>query len=195
MSRLRTRRSDSESGAVLVELAILVPVLILLVLGMLEMGLAWRDSGTVTQATRQGARVVANFGDDADADLQALVSVMTVMASEAGRVEYIIIYDASAAGGEVPAGCHTGSQAGVCNTYVFSDLVNLTTSPPTNTALFQCGGAAVQWCPNARSDTFSNLDHVGVYMKVDRPWVTNIFPGDGLELSGYTVMQVEPELP
>lgn len=196
----RPRTSGDERGAVLIELAMIVPLLILIVLGMLEMGLAWRDSVNVTHASRQGARVASNLGDDPQADLQALLNVMTVMEADANRVEYVVIYDASGVG-TVPVACHSGSQPGVCNHYSAAQLANLTTNPPTNTNLFQCNPtpttptAIVRWCPASRSTDFTSPDHVGVYLKVDRPWATNIFPGDGTTLSGYTVMQLEPPAP
>lgn len=187
-------RGRGESGAVLVEMVIVLPLLMLMVLGMIEMGLAWRDSTTVNSASRQGARVASNLGDDADADLEALLSVMAVVQGLDGDVEYAVIYDASGTG-QLPLGCDTGSQPGVCNHYTAAELANLVTNPPTNTNLFQCGGPSVDWCPSGRSTQLATIDHVGVYVKVDRPWVTNIFPGDGTKLSGYTVMQLEPAAP
>ena len=193
----RTSRQEGrrrESGAVLVELVIVLPLLMLIVLGMVEMGLAWRDSTTVNQASRQGARVASNLGDDADADLEALLSVMAGLEGETGAVEYVVIYDASGTG-TIPAACHAGSVAGSCNHYTGADLANLVTNPPTNTNLFQCGGPSVAWCPSARSTQLSTIGHVGVFVRVDNPWATNIFPGDGITLSGYTVMQLEPAAP
>ncbi len=185
---------DQEAGAVLVEMVIVLPFLLLMVLGMLEMGLAWRDSATVNQASRQGARVASNLGDNADADLEALLSVMSILQGEDGTVEYVVIYDASGSG-RVPVACESASVPGSCNHYTAAELANLVTSPPTNTNLFQCGGPSVDWCPSARSTQLASIDHIGVYVKVNRSWVTNIFPGDGIDLSGYTVMQLEPAAP
>ncbi|MHA7173099.1 TadE/TadG family type IV pilus assembly protein [Arthrobacter monumenti] len=50
---------SSERGAVAVELAILLPVLLLLVLGIAEFGRAFNAQITVTHAAREGVRVMA----------------------------------------------------------------------------------------------------------------------------------------
>ena len=48
---LRRRRQDNERGAALVEMALVTPLLVLLVFGILEFGLAFRDRLTVSNAT------------------------------------------------------------------------------------------------------------------------------------------------
>ena len=110
-----------QRGAILVELALVAPVLMLIVTGMLEIGMAWNDSLTVVQATRQGARVGSHFGDDMEADRQALLAVTSVLSpEELNRVEYIVIYDASGSG-QVPDPCRTASRS-YCNRYTSTEL-------------------------------------------------------------------------
>jgi len=54
LDRLRNRRGQS-----LVEFAVVTPLLLLLVVGLMEFGRAWNVSQVVTEAARQGARIAA----------------------------------------------------------------------------------------------------------------------------------------
>ena len=53
------RRERPDRGAVAVEAALITPVLVLLVFGIIEFGLAFRDWLAVTSAVRAGARTAA----------------------------------------------------------------------------------------------------------------------------------------
>lgn len=67
MERFRMRRPGRrDEGASAVEFALVVPVLLLLVLGIIEYGLWFSDSLSTRQGVREAARqgVVANFGSD-----------------------------------------------------------------------------------------------------------------------------------
>lgn len=55
----------SERGAVAVEMAILLPILLLMVLGIIEFGRALNAQITLTNAAREGVRVMAIGNDDA----------------------------------------------------------------------------------------------------------------------------------
>ena len=62
MSRSRTRSRlapRTERGAVAVEFALIVPVLLLLVLGMIDFGRLWFTQVSLSQAAREGARLEA----------------------------------------------------------------------------------------------------------------------------------------
>jgi Flp pilus assembly protein TadG len=58
---------DSERGAAAVEFAILLPLLLMLVLGTIEFGRAYNAQITLTNAARDGARVMAISGNQAAA--------------------------------------------------------------------------------------------------------------------------------
>lgn len=57
-SRLR-RRADRDRGAVAVEFALLLPLLLLLIFGLIDFGRALNAQVTLTQAAREGARLAA----------------------------------------------------------------------------------------------------------------------------------------
>lgn len=56
-------RNDSERGAAAVEFAILLPLLLMLVLGTIEFGRAYNAQITLTNAARDGVRVMAIAND------------------------------------------------------------------------------------------------------------------------------------
>jgi Flp pilus assembly protein TadG len=61
---IRDRRvRASQDGAVAVEMAIIAPVLVLLLVGIIEFGFAFNAQLSLTQAVREGVRVGA-IGDD-----------------------------------------------------------------------------------------------------------------------------------
>lgn len=65
MNGLR-RRWKSESGAELVEFALTFPILLLVVLGIIEFGLMFREYEIITNAAREGARIRVLSAYDAD---------------------------------------------------------------------------------------------------------------------------------
>lgn len=58
VTRLR-RRVRSESGAELIEVALTLPLLLLVVLGIIEFGFLFQEYEVVTNAAREGARIAA----------------------------------------------------------------------------------------------------------------------------------------
>jgi Flp pilus assembly protein TadG len=61
----------SERGAVAVEFAILVPVLVMLLLGIMEFSRAYNAQASLSAAAREGIRVMAITGKTADATIAA----------------------------------------------------------------------------------------------------------------------------
>jgi hypothetical protein len=60
------KRWNDQSGANAVEFALVLPVLIVLLFGILYGGLAWNQALTLNQAAREGARFGATYDFDAD---------------------------------------------------------------------------------------------------------------------------------
>jgi len=54
-------RLKSQSGASAVEFALILPILLLLVFGIIEMGFALFDKGMITNASREGARTGISY--------------------------------------------------------------------------------------------------------------------------------------
>jgi hypothetical protein len=68
----RSRRASSERGAELIEFALVFPMLLLVMLGIVDFGFLFQRYEVVTNAAREGARVAILAGYDED-DVEARV--------------------------------------------------------------------------------------------------------------------------
>ena len=64
--RVSARRLRSQSGEALVEMALVLPILIVLSMGMLDFGRAFHMKSLMDQAAREGARVAVVTAPDED---------------------------------------------------------------------------------------------------------------------------------
>lgn len=207
-------RFFGDEGGVTVEMALVVPFLFLIMAGILEFGLAWRDSLSTSNAVRAAARVVSSAGDASTADHQALVALTSALADvPASEIRFAVIYDAGVNGGDVPEQCKSlgastnaiGGIPNLCNVYG-GEWLN-TTFDPFNTAPFdgQVGSAGNPRCRSGRADwSFCPLqressqrapggpDYVGVYVAINHEWVTGVFGASGLDMSDSATMRIEP---
>lgn len=178
-----------------------VPLLTVLAFGMVEFGTAWRDSLTVSSATRAGARVVSSLGDERLADYQTLLSVQSALdAVDPAAIEGVLIYDASATDGAVPAGCLPAgvprALSGQCNYYTGAQLASLDESDHSafsGTTSCDPGSWDEEWCPLTRvTSQGAGLDYVGIRVVMTHELVTGLFPISDLTITESAVMRVEP---
>lgn len=64
MSRFLHRRSRRDSGQALVEFALILPLLLLMILGLVDFARAWGFYQVITDAAREGARTVVVAWED-----------------------------------------------------------------------------------------------------------------------------------
>lgn len=189
--------ASDERGAVIVELAMIVPILITLVLGMFEVGTAWSASQTVVQASRSGARTVSQLGTFGGADQQAVLAVISTFGDDVPDIQRIIIFDASG-GADLPAGCDVaGAPTGPCNIYRSADFTQAgnPTHFDSNGDTAGCGasGVSANWCPDGdRSSSQLSATEVGVYVEFEAERVSGFFGSTPFTLTRTTVMRVEP---
>ena len=108
----RSARVRGDGGAVVVEAAVVLPLLFMLVVGVLEIGSALKSYSGSANAVRAGGRMASVAGNDADADR----AILERMAREAtgissGEIDYVVIWHASSTGEQPPAGCRPAPQA------------------------------------------------------------------------------------
>jgi hypothetical protein len=110
-----------QRGQSLAEFALITPVVVLLLLVMLEFGLAFSDRLTIGNATRQGARVgsalvtgssTACTGDPSGVDITIVASVQNILKSggsdvDLSQVSEIRIFKANAAGDQIGSSANT----------------------------------------------------------------------------------------
>ena len=199
-ARLHRRARRGERGAVLVEVVIMLPVLLVIALGVFDVGLGWKASMTLSSSTRAGARVATNLGISSSADKSALASIAASMGSiPASQIDTIVIYKATSATGTVPSNCLSasvktagGSAADLCNVYSATDMNNAATSSAYTGV---CGSSRDRfYCPTTRGNSQASSngpDYVGVYIRINLATKTKLF-GSTMTLDETSVMRIEP---
>ncbi|MDQ0768344.1 Flp pilus assembly protein TadG [Pseudarthrobacter defluvii] len=123
-------KRDSERGAAAVEFAILLPLLLMLVLGTIEFGRAYNAQITLTNAARDGVRVMAINNDPTGAKTaaaNAAASVSSTISASAVNVN--------------PSTCTTGTQVTVTINYTLSTITGIAGPfPMTGKGVMLCGG-------------------------------------------------------
>ncbi len=128
-------RAGHERGAVLVEAALVTPLVFLLLFGVIEFGYAFYGKLTVDNMSVVGARAASGSGNDVLADYQVLQSVAGANTGISNSdVQLVIVYRATSPSDRVPTSCLTASVTNFyspsvrgCNRYVGSDLARPST--------------------------------------------------------------------
>lgn len=208
-------RLRRDAGAVFVEFALVVPLLVLFTLGLVEYGLGWKWANDVNAAVRDGARTGTSEPAYLTSDRSILLSIGTSLTSEELKnLQKVIVFKSSNADGAVPQNCKVltnntgstaspGSRQGVgnsCNVYGLGQVKYVLSNPTSdgpwiNTASNGCDSGDVDWywCPakRSRSLTTGTFDYIGVYIQVKKPSVTNSGFGT-MTIERSAVFQLEP---
>jgi Flp pilus assembly protein TadG len=183
----------------MIETILMLPFLVLLMVGILEFGMAWRDSISVSAALRQSARTSASQGASGSSDYYALQSLNAGLAGiPSSAIKRIVVYNATTnaapdptcLGMTAPSG-QTGSRA--CNVYDASALL-LSSASFSSSATGSCPASAVdRWfCPVTRNVVQSSgADAVGIYIELRHDFASRIF-GAGLTIKDKFVVRLEP---
>ena len=202
------RRARRERGAVAVEAAIITPVLMLLVFGIIEFAFVMRDHVAVTSAVRVGGRMASAMpgagpggtneeGDceqpcsPANAPMFAQIAANAVQragsAMPKDSINELWVYKANTSG-------YPGDEANTGNV----EGVDPFESCPSNCVRYKwvdsknqfryLGGA---WVSSTVNACLTNTDAVGVYILSTHEYVTGLF-GATLPVSDHAVMSFEP---
>jgi len=199
------RRAD-DSGVAVVEFAFVVPILLLLLMGIFEFGLAWRTRINLETSVGLASRQASNLGDQRTADFEALSSLMGSTTGSGAEITKVVIFEANASGDPIAAPCLTtspsGSGSGVtgrCNIYGPTQLSNPGVTFATNfgPTLTTCGPSSWDrfWCPTARDADQGDPggpDWLGVRITAERETITGLF-GDTITINVNSVFRLEPD--
>ena len=182
----------------------MTPVFALLIFGILEFGLAFRDYLTVANASRDGARAASAFGDDLYADYNVIQVVrQSTKGFRPNEIQRLIIFNAQSVGGSVTSPTHpahacltaTVGIPEVCNVYNAADLGR----PKSDFGCKTTQNLDRFWCPaamngqNGREVRASGPpDYIGVYVKTRHNFITGMF-GPGMDLTDELTMRIEPQ--
>lgn len=207
--RSRIRSVREERGAVLVEAALAIPILLLVIFGAIEAGFAWEAKSSGTSAVRTGLIRASSLGDKAETDLRTLQSVLgEIGADKVDDIEWIIVFEADVADAQARIDdCETSLAAGgianECVVYPNSVLDGIVDGTITlddfdNGSNDGAGGYTcdttkldADWCAPSRLE--SGDTQVGVAVKFGHDWYTGIFPGDGVTLEDFAVSAIFAE--
>jgi len=184
----RTRGRDKERGATLIEASIILPLLLLVVISIMELGLAFKDYLTVSYVSREGARIGALAGDDTTADCAILTGLGDLISpDDLARIDRIEIYEADQ---------NTGAQ-GATNVAVYNEGEDPTVCNVPATALDGWTISPIGWPPTSRNTAVGSdpLDIVGVRVILNREWITGFGPFSGSQtVDESTITRLEPEV-
>jgi len=184
MLSARSKR-DKQSGAVLVELAIALPLLLLLMFGIFEFGLAFQTRLTVSNGTQSAGRVAAALGNAEDADiatLQAIEQSLGLLAdSGAGVIKHVQIWRSDGSGNPLTGCANAGNGGANCNWYLYDSSSTCGWVPCPDPAVpgYSFGGG---FLPSGRDVTLNDtgpnpgLDVVGVTVLFSHDWITDVLP-------------------
>lgn len=106
--RLWPRRGQDDSGVAAVEFALIFPVLILLVLGIINFGYGFGQQLALNQAVREGARQAVVPGTNNGADVDELTEIQGVVRGSLGGLvppAEVSVTAQDSSGTATPTGC------------------------------------------------------------------------------------------
>ncbi len=161
MRRIVQGSSDhSGRGAAALEFALIAPILIVLVFGIVEYGLVFRKQLTISNAVQQAGRVASSLGNDTQADYETLLAVAQgVEALPDGIVRQVYLFEANSAGNP-----KSGCPGSACNVYTY--VPGFWASPPCDWSpcpnLDEGGTLGGSWTADDRDVALPGLDDVGL---------------------------------
>lgn len=178
------RRSD---GVVAIEFALILPVLLMLVFGIIEFGMLFRSELSVSQSARAGARTAAALPRTAGYQTSAANAVAAQLRNtlSTDEITYLSVYKADKATG-LPADGGTYKTCTSCYRFTWNAA--------TKSWVAESGAswpATSQKACGAEATT----DYLGVYVEARYNWVTAIFKpmfGNSMTVSERTIMRLEP---
>jgi Flp pilus assembly protein TadG len=178
-----------ESGAAIVEMAILLPILIMLVMGIVELGGAFKSYLTTSNAVRDGTRILSARGTDETGDCIAVVKAAEALTlgNDLSRLDRIEIFQASPSTGD--------PIAGTINTYSNpSGDPTLCDSTPPNCGSWTCSIQQDYSERNALVGADVSPDLIGMRIVYTHDWLTGIPPWTGsITIDEQTISRLEPE--
>ena len=184
-------------------------LLVAIVAGTVDYGLAWRSGVVATEATRAGARTGSAMARNPRADYEILSGVRASLIS-AGRLDEldrVVIFYSSTADGAAPASCLAATPSG--SSCVVLNKAQLDAVAPSNFSYVPSGNDAIpptgtgcmtsnrmlatsSWCPSQRVNALQTAQFLGVYVRLR---TANLFPmlGSHQTIARQTVIRLEPD--
>ncbi len=178
----------------MVEAAIVLPLMIFIVVGIMEFGLLFTSYSTATASTRSGARLAATQYSQArtgstetTSQTEALAQIVLSTQADLKVLNNAVpvgmaIYKVDPSSGDgAPYGGYPGTNmVGGCSSSCIKYKWN-------GSAMIRQGGS---W-PNPQRCVINSVDSIGVYVQVEHSYITGMI-GQKRKVDGHTVMRLEP---
>ncbi len=175
-------KSRNDRGAVAIEAALIFPVIVVMLFGIIEFSMMLRDHVSLTAAARSGVRTasseprVSTFSDDAAA---SVLRAGTALPSS--TIQELWVYQAGTNGFPTGESAFTSCSTN-CVKYTYDTttkaFVKDNTTSWASTTIVACAGAA-------------DVTSIGVLIKARHQYVTGLF-GTSMTLGDHAVMRFEP---
>jgi hypothetical protein len=180
-----------------VEAALLVPFLVLMLFGLIEYGVGWSASNSVSDAVGTASLDLSRGYGERSADLRVLEQLRSSPGElDLDAIDWVIVYRTAAADGAPPPACVTAAEAltsgsggvsATCTAYHGSAVASLTAADFGDTSCV--GDPDADFCPSTRQALLVGGTRLGVAIQVSHGWLTGMFPGPGLTLSDHAVAE------
>lgn len=208
MATRRRLGARSQRGAVAVEAALVTPLLIALVLGIIEMALLMKDDVALTSAVRNGGRIASsnldkgaggvNEGGDcvspcspSDAPMFAQLAANAIQTTGSAlpkdSIQELWVYKANGKGYPctLSSGCDANTSTSMtCGAYCVKYKWNSTKDQ------FRYYSGSWDW-QSVNACAGNNPDSVGIYLKAKHSWVSGFF-GKSIDIDDHAVFSFEP---
>jgi Flp pilus assembly protein TadG len=190
---------DDPRGQSLVEFALVGPIFILMVIGVIEFAVAFNALLAVNFASRDAALLAAEAGSDAGADCVVLDSIEDDVMEPANRarISQVRIYWADTNGNPKPGNIHNQYNRGGSTTCTYPDGSTITVPYTLVTANYpetdRCDILA------GCDVNHTTVDTIGVSISYFHGWVTPVaglvsLTGTGFSFTHQNAMRMEPVL-
>jgi hypothetical protein len=175
-----TRRRANEKGAVMVEFAIILPLLVTITFGIIEFSSAYHDAAVASDAVRSGGRVGSALASQTNYASQVVSAANSAVETlPANAPQELWIYKANANG--YPGSANNFSSCATnCIRYTWNSSTKTFGNP-------QGGG----WPASTHQICRQPYDEMGVYVKLNHEFVTKLF-GANITLTDHSVFRFEP---
>jgi Flp pilus assembly protein TadG len=190
---LKLRRS--EMGQAIVEFALLLPVLVLLIVGIVEFALVWNSRNTVLFASRDGSMIAAEGGSLAGTDCVVLQRIESdvVSPSTALRLRSVTIYWSDRNGDQIGPNQNVYTRSGSTScTYPDGNTITVPYTLTTAGYLESARCSVLAGCGGSHT----TVDTIGVRVTYQHFWATSFvrFAGNSVTFTEATITRAEPQL-
>ncbi|HEV8536088.1 MAG TPA: TadE family protein [Candidatus Limnocylindria bacterium] len=184
----------SERGQALVEFALLCPILLFLVVGLIEFSFVWNSRNTVMFASRDGSMLAAEGGniDGTDCVVVQRVESDIVSPARAIRIQTIAIYWSDRNGAQIGSNQNIYTRTG-STTCDYPDGTSTTIPYTLTTGAYLEGSRCVTL--GGCGGTHTTVDTIGVRVTYQHSWLTSFarLTGSGVTFTEASITRGEPQ--